>query len=635
MIPIPRFLLKRILVISILACTSYNTEAQSVYVDSLRKELKISKADTNRVILLNELCWELALDDTEAGIEFGKAAISLSKKLNYSEGMSVGYYYLGSLYIQVGKYELALSETVKALSIDKEEENINGMASDHGQLGACHKSLGNYDQAAFHFYKSLEMFEKLGATYNAAQTKLNIANFSMSQQEYERAIKLANEAWIEFKKIEDNLMVARSIEMMALGYQKTGKWDKALSLFNAALKISIEEENKYNESEVLNNIGTIYHEKGDLDNALFYLNKSLILDDSLGRKLFQSITHANLALVYLDKNDEEKSIKHINESIAIGSEIGELSQVMSIMKFAADIYYANGNYKKAYEHYMIYDQINDTLFSEQKTERILSIQEKYETEKKKKEIMILKRERDAIRTKSQLVDTIIVFSIGTLLLLIVIVFFFFRQRRAKEHQRKIELEQKVLRAQMNPHFIFNSLNSIQRIFIEGDVDLANDYISDFGKLLRIIMENNRKDKISIQNEIETLKLYLDIEMIRLDGQINYRFDIDPNLDLLNNFVPPLIIQPFVENAIWHGILPKEKEEKGEILIQIHRESDDFIRCCIIDNGIGVAKSLAMKKNKNHDSKGISITQERLGGTIQFDEIETGGTKITLLIPLNS
>jgi len=264
----------------------------------------------------------------------------------------------------------------------------------------------------------------------------------------------------------------------------------------------------------------------------------------------------------------------------------------------------------------------------------VEIQEKYETEKKAKQIAILKQERDASLAKSRLVDTVLYFSIGTLLLLIIIAYFYLRQRKAKENQRKVELEHKVLRAQMNPHFIFNSLNSIQRIFIEGDEDAANDYISDFGKLLRIIMENSGKNTVSIKDEIDTLKLYLDIEMIRLDGKIDYQFELDPNLDLLNNFIPPLVIQPFVENAIWHGILPKEDDVKGKVLIEIKRYSDTLIQCSIIDNGIGISKSLSSKTNTAHKSKGMNLTQERLGNPVQISEVETGGTKVTLLIPLN-
>ena len=278
--------------------------------------------------------------------------------------------------------------------------------------------------------------------------------------------------------------------------------------------------------------------------------------------------------------------------------------------------------------------MKDSLFSIQKQAQILTIQEAYQSEKKNREISQLKNERDAAKLKSQLTDLIIYLSIGTILLLIVIIVFLFWYRKIKENKQRIELEQKVLRSQMNPHFIFNSLNSIQRIFLEGQVDLAIDYISDFGKLLRIILENSGKEKITIQNEIETLKLYLEIEMVRLNGQIDYSFDIDPKLDLLNNHIPPLIIQPFVENAIWHGILPKPNAD-GEIRIKLEKDGEKTVLCTITDNGIGINTSLAKKSKDAVNSKGISITQERLGisNSIEAIELTEGGTKVTLRIPI--
>jgi len=381
-------------------------------------------------------------------------------------------------------------------------------------------------------------------------------------------------------------------------------------------------------------VGLYFYDRNQSDSAVVYFNKALVIQESIDRKSSAAVTLANMALAYLDLNESDKAEECINRSISIGKEAGELFEIASMMSYAAEIYYTKNEFRRAYDYLLISRQIKDTLLSERKMEQMLDIREKYESEKREQRIETLKQERDASEAKSRLVDTVIIFSIGTILLLVVLVFFILRQRKAKEKQRKIELEQKVLRAQMNPHFIFNSLNSIQRIFIEGDVDLANEYISDFGKLLRIILENNGKKRVSIQNEVETLKLYLDIESIRLEGKIEYTIDISPKIDVLNNLIPPLIIQPFVENAIWHGILPKEDDEMGVIVVSLDKESDKFLICSITDNGIGIKKSLAMKGQNGHVSKGMSITEERLGHKIHVEEMDAGGTKVTLKIPLN-
>jgi len=620
-------------VISCLLFLTFSTTAQNEYVDSLLLVLKNSKEDTNKVEILNELCWELGISHPKKAEKYGKEGVSLSKKINFDRGQSVGYYYLAKLYLEQGNPELAITATTKALEIDTKLNNHVAVASDHNQLGGCYKALGNFETATFHYYKSIAIFEQVGDLYSAAQVKLNIANFAIDQNEPKKALKLAREARIEFSIREDNIMLSKAFVMEAHALTKLDRNTEALALYRKSLSISLKENNPYVEAEIYNNIGILFNDINEYDSAIYYLKMSQEMDEALGRTFFQAISEANLGLVYMNKDDEEKSIEYINMSIAHGREIGELKDISQMMEYAAEIYYEGGDYKNAYDYFLLSHQLKDTLLTETKMEKILEIQEKYETEKKARQIAVLKKERDATLAKSRLVDTVIYFSIGIILLLLIVVYFFLRQRRAKENQRKAELEHKVLRAQMNPHFIFNSLNSIQRIFIERDEDLANDYISDFGKLLRIIMDNSGKNTVSIKDEIDTLKLYLDIEMIRLDGKINYHFDLDPNLDLINNFIPPLIIQPFVENAIWHGILPKENQEQGEITVSINRHSDKLIKCSIIDNGIGISQSLAMKTDTTHHSKGMNLTQERLGNPIQTEELATGGTKVTLLIPL--
>lgn len=630
----PDRFLRIVALFSLLLYFAPGAKAQSPYVDSLLQELKIAKNDTNKVKLLNELCWELAYLKTEDAIQYGKNSISLSRKLKYPGGESTGHYYLSRIYLDYGDAKSALEQASQALEIDEKRNDSWAIASDYGQIGACHKAIGDYEKAAFHYYKSLELFEELGDLFTAAKMKLNIANFSFAQNENDVAMKLAREARIEFEKMGARLMLARTLSMEATALSNQKQWEYPLTLYRGALSIYQEEGNEFGEAETFNNIGAHFHSANKLDSALYYLERALSMHELSGRKTFQAVTSGNIALVYLDMEEHEKSVEYIEKSIAIGKEVGELKEVANMMSYAAEIHYSNGQYKKAYDYFELAKQMNDTLLSEKKIEQILDIKEKYETEKKAQEISMLKKERDASEAKSRLVDTVIIFSIGIILLLVILGMFIFKQRKAREQQRKVELEQKVLRAQMSPHFIFNSLNSIQRIFIEGDEDLANDYISDFGKLLRIIMENSGKDQVSLKSEIETLKLYLDIEMIRLDGKIEYSFDIDPNLDQFNNFIPPLIVQPFVENAIWHGILPKEGDEKGEIRIYIERQSNQFLKCVIVDNGIGIEQSRKLKANSSHKSKGMSITQERLGTKVQAKEIESGGTEIILTIPLN-
>lgn len=187
-----------------------------------------------------------------------------------------------------------------------------------------------------------------------------------------------------------------------------------------------------------------------------------------------------------------------------------------------------------------------------------------------------------------------------------------REERLKTQYQlqMIELEAKALRAQMNPHFIFNCLNSIKALIQADEKKHATDYLTTFAKLIRTLFQNSDKRQITLYDEIETCKLYLELESMRFSGKLKYNFTIDPLVDLKSVMVPALIIQPFIENAIWHGIVPKE--DGGTIAISITSREEKII-CEIDDNGIGRKMSLLNKPADHitHESKGVHLSQARL------------------------
>jgi hypothetical protein len=221
-------------------------------------------------------------------------------------------------------------------------------------------------------------------------------------------------------------------------------------------------------------------------------------------------------------------------------------------------------------------------------------------------------------------------------------------KTAEVNRRIAEIELKALRAQMNPHFIFNCIASIQHFILKNDADSANKYLSKFSKLIRQVLINSTQEYISMDIEIQTLELYIELERMRFQSKFNYQFMIDSELDTTDIFMPPLILQPYVENAIWHGLMHLEGKT-GELLFKIEK-SGTFLKCTIEDNGIGRNRSLEIKgkTNSKHRSVGLSITKERLENinsiyqsnlTVEFiDKIDSKGegtgTIVELFIPLN-
>lgn len=215
-------------------------------------------------------------------------------------------------------------------------------------------------------------------------------------------------------------------------------------------------------------------------------------------------------------------------------------------------------------------------------------------------------------------------------------------------QQMAEAEMQALRAQMNPHFIFNCLNSINRYIIKSDQTTASLYLTRFAKLIRLILDNSNSHSISLSNDLEALKLYIDMESIRFDKRFDFSISVNENVQPDHVHVPPLLIQPYVENAIWHGLL--NKGDGGKLDIRISRIKADLLMCTIEDNGIGREASRALQgKTVSRQSLGMKVTKKRLdilnhrsGGnaSVKIDDLydESGapaGTRIILQIPIDT
>jgi sensor histidine kinase YesM len=231
-------------------------------------------------------------------------------------------------------------------------------------------------------------------------------------------------------------------------------------------------------------------------------------------------------------------------------------------------------------------------------------------------------------------------------LLTFILYILYRQKELKNEKQILTLEQSMLRSQMNPHFLFNSLNSIKLYIINNEKKNAVHYLNKFSKLVRKILEASSLKEISLADELETIELYMNIENIRFSHEINFSVRVDESIDEHTVKIPSLILQPFLENALWHGLSSKEGEKK--ILLHVSRENEKFIQISITDNGVGRAASERIKESKilKRKSIGIDITKERLANFSKdfensfqveiidlYDSNEIAlGTKVVLHIP---
>ncbi|AXE16923.1 hypothetical protein DR864_03840 [Runella rosea] len=221
------------------------------------------------------------------------------------------------------------------------------------------------------------------------------------------------------------------------------------------------------------------------------------------------------------------------------------------------------------------------------------------------------------------------------------------EERIHFHHQIAQTEIVALRAQMNPHFIFNCLNSIQLYTIQNNTEKATEYLTKFSRLIRLVLENSRSEKVTLENELETLRLYLDMETMRFRGKVKYKIYFEATIDQTYIQIPPLLVQPFVENAIWHGLM--HKDEGGTVRIEVTQPNPHLLRIDISDDGIGRQKAAEFKSKSATQNKsfGMKVTAERIAlinqlyntnNQVEIIDLinrrnEVVGTKVTVKIPI--
>jgi len=624
-------ILKSVLLLLVLATSSSHVFSQEATIDDFTSIITQNIGDTTHVSALNSLFWLERKSNPERAIKYLDRAIKLAKKLNYKKGIAVSYRYYGNYYNSRGDYDQALVVLNKSKVIFTEIGYKKGIILCLNGLGNTSMNQGNSDGALAYYLKTAELNKEMNNLRGVAKAQHNIGNVHYRIGQYEKALEYFELSLKLKETIADSSGMVITLNAISVVYTTEENYSESLKVQLSTLEIAYRVSDLHEIANLLNNIGVQYFYLEKLDSTRYYYLKALNIYNELDEKQEIAGTYSNLGgLECLLENGRQASY-YFDSSLIIAREIGDHFFIAKSYEGLAESNRLLGNHEVAYDWFVKFHFLTDSLTGERVKENINELQLKYESGKKDLQIVELENgEAEAIAVADKRKHFLILGGIVVIALVILFILYSGR-RRAREKLRITELEQKALRAQMNPHFIFNSLNSIQRLYIEGKEDLANDYMADFSNLLRRILENSSMDRVSLKEELSSTSLYLDLEKMRTDNVFDYQIVVDPTIDQLNSFVPPLILQPFVENSIWHGIVPKG--EQGLITIQIKKSGESDLECILADNGIGIAESMNQKSSTSRESKGMSITADRLGGDnyVVASELATGGTEIKLRI----
>lgn len=574
-----------------------------------------------------------------------------ANKADYQDGVCYVLNQKGAAYRNLSVFKRAISLHQEALKIATEIKNKELEVFSLNMLGVVYrrtdaiKTALDYNQRAlevaesienpsFHIKRNINM--ALNSIGNLYQT---LGQYDLAISQFERALELEGQ-------LENKLGLAINNENIGDCLEHKGDLTGALVQYQKALALNEEIHNTYGKVICKNGIAQIYLKREKPQEALDLLSQLIEPISKIKDKFIWSTIIMNTGWAHMALGDLEAAEREMQKGLKMASENTLPRQVIYAQRLLSQLETKKGNYQKALEYYKEAEKFDNELINDRNLQYINDLILRYEAEKRNNEISNLANENELVKLRLRRNQTTILVSALVIGLVGTILFIMYRQYQSNYEKRVMGLEQNMLRSQMNPHFLFNSLNSIKLYIINNDKKNAVHYLNKFSKLVRRILDGSSLKETSLAEELETVELYLNIENIRFSEGITYAIKVDDGINPENVKIPSLVLQPFLENAIWHGLSSKEGEKN--IWLNIAKKDDIHMLISIIDNGVGRAASEKIKENRvlKRKSVGIDITKERLANfakdyqygfdveiiDLYDDDGHPKGTKVVLEIP---
>lgn len=582
-----------------------------------------------------------------------KFVLRKAKENNYSEAQLYALNHLGRAYRDISNYPKALGRFQEALNLSIETDNVEFRVYSLNMISVVHrrteaiKSALDYSQEALELAETIPPEDRSTGLKRSINVSLNsIGNIYKLLEQYDLAIEKFQESMQLEKELGNSLGLAINHQNVGECYEAQGKLEPALENFQKSL--SYNEEINSEKGKIICNysIAHVYVHLKRMDEALEMLRNSLERAKALGDQEIIASILINLGWANLNSNNYEAAESNLKEGLKIAETYNYPSEIAEANKFLSELWMKRDDFKKAMDFYKESKKYEEQITNNLNVRYVNDMIVRYEAEKQIDQLKTLEEEvkNQAITLRKNKTMLLVTF-IG-LALIAGILYILYRQYQLSSEKKLLTLEQTMLRSQMNPHFLFNSLNSIKLYIINNEKKNAVHYLNKFSKLVRKILEASSQREISLAEELETVELYMNIENIRFSNEIVFKINIEDDIDVHNVKIPSLILQPFLENALWHGLSSKEGEKN--IQLDVFKGPEGFIKIAITDDGVGrdAAEKIKERKVLKRKSVGIDITKERLANfskdyqnsfhveiiDIYDDDNKPSGTKIMLYIP---
>lgn len=478
----------------------------------------------------------------------------------------------------------------------------------YSNIAAVYREIGDFTQALDYYMKASKIIDIVDDPKKSGIMFGNIGNVYLDIGKFQKAIEYYKKAIDFFRPISFDIGLAINNNNLGIAWFQIEDYDKALHYYQIASKLYDSLGDIRGIALITNNIGFSYKRKGLTSLALPYLKKSMELQKKLGAEIALGKTLSNLGSLYTELGDYDSSLYYLDQAQTLAVEMGSLKVLELNAANYSDFFMASGDNEKALDWYKKFKVLSDSSFSAQSDRLLTEMNTKYETTQKEKEISLLKKENEIQILEKAKDEQLFYFVVFSLLFIVILVYAIFSIRNTRNAKKMAEFERIALRTQMKPHFIFNALSSIQTFILESDMRNADRYISKFARLIRMILESSKMPTIMLEDELHILRLYIEIEKMRLEDKFEYSIEVNPSINAKSILISSMLLQPFVENAIWHGISPKEGQ--GKLLIHVDQD-ETCIKCTIEDDGVGRSHAAEQNKLPGHKSMGIMITEKRL------------------------
>ncbi len=585
----------------------------------LKQALKLSKKSRdNKEISVTFSMFalkEIQRNQKDSAMFFVKEAIQFGRRSANKSAMAAAFNTQATVYAYFGQVELSVSKNLIALQLASEVEDLPKMAKYSLDLGESQLSILNYREAELYFVQVQDVAAKL----------------------------------------KDKRLIALALVNLGIIYRIDKDYDKAIDFQSRAVKILTTLNDFDGLGIAHNNLGDIYRVQKNYPKALSNYNKALVFFESSGNKESIATVYNNVGIVFEKQGKHANALNYLNRSVEIRSQFGFKGAIYSTYRAISEVYEKTNNYKLAQKYLKLYADYADSAKTIESSAKIAELNELYRSEQRERLISVQadsierqKQEKTLTSTKLenvQLKNNLQAYIItGFAILLVlggIIGFYRWNQTKIKQQQQEAEMNQTLLRTQMNPHFVFNAMSVIQSYIYDNDTQNSSRFLVNFSKLMRLILENSSKEFIPMETEVDILDKYLSIQKLRFEERFDFEIKVDQKLLDEGAIIPPMITQPFIENAIEHGRL--HLKEDGFIHVHFF-EKNKMLFITIEDNGVGRKGAEQNKKSSDHKSMAMKITSDRIDNLNKkyraegfmliedYNKIEETGTKVLISIP---